>query len=210
VSAASDMYFLGYVVKRVEARPDWHKAAHVRAIASVSNCISSEPEVKFDHWTFNGWGRYDTLAAALECLDFISPPHRDKYTVFAHKLLTRRFVAGAAKEFAVPGWVGEFRPEPLPSDFQFLGYDCIGGSLGSPASETQAPMMPHFDCSPLSCNSMAETIATNEWCLLSTKDEAERQAASFSTGVSHVEPGDYYVIEVWSRGEPVVNPPSRG
>jgi hypothetical protein len=195
------MFFLGYALKRVVARPEWLKAANVTAICSVSNCTDERP-TKLDRWTFNGSGFYDTIAAAMEP---IAPERQHEYAVFAYHLLNRRFVEGEGAPFPEPGWLAKVTPEPMPRDFKALGFDCVSGEVGLPGPyETGQPVFGH---SPLSCNSMAEQIATNKWCLIDTRAEAERHAAYFSTEVSHVEPGDYYVVGVWSQGEPVINAP---
>jgi hypothetical protein len=66
-----------------------------------------------------------------------------------------------------------------------LGYDVVSRSLGS-----------NFECSPLSCNSAAEEIEVNGYCLIDRLEAAVEAARTFSSG--NWEPGPYYVLEVLS------------
>jgi len=51
-----------------------------------------------------------------------------------------------------------------------------------------------FGCSPLTCNSMAENIPVNEFCLLDVLESALATAQRFE--IEKPEPGPYFVIEV--------------
>jgi hypothetical protein len=72
---------------------------------------------------------------------------------------------------------------PLSQDFRSLGFDVVSKS----ASDS-------FECSPLSCNSVALEVAVNRHCLVDGLDAAEELARRFS--VEEPEPGPYYVVEV--------------
>lgn len=79
-------------------------------------------------------------------------------------------------------------PDPVPPDFRSLGFDSVSRSMESILG---------FECSPLSCNSMADEIATNAFCLFPTLEDALAGADRFSR--EQPEPGDYYVVEVMAR-----------
>lgn len=51
-----------------------------------------------------------------------------------------------------------------------------------------------FECSPLSCNSMAADYHANEFCLFPSLEAAIIGAERFS--IEQPEPGDYYIVEV--------------
>jgi hypothetical protein len=83
--------------------------------------------------------------------------------------------------------------EPIPEDFEFLGYDVVCQSCTWGAA-TQ------FDCSPLTCNSMAGEVPVNRYALIATLDEALAAASKF--GLEQPEPGTYYVLAVWRKRRP--------
>jgi hypothetical protein len=56
------------------------------------------------------------------------------------------------------------------------------------------PSVLGFECSPLSCNSMASEMTANESCLFHSLEAAIAGAMRFS--IEQPEPGDYYVVEV--------------
>jgi hypothetical protein len=87
---------------------------------------------------------------------------------------------GTEKPFAIP----PMNVEPLPDDFQSVGFDVVSIENGSAG----------FGHSPLSCNHMAQEIATKENCLLDDLNLAKQTAKTFSHG--YVEPGPYFVVEV--------------
>jgi hypothetical protein len=88
---------------------------------------------------------------------------------------------------AVPTPLPTVEVEPLPADFCSVGFDAVEREPGTSG----------FGCSPLSCNHMAEKIATNEHCLFDDLQAAEQAALEFSRG--DVEPGPYVVVEVLRR-----------
>jgi hypothetical protein len=98
-----------------------------------------------------------------------------------------RYRKGEALEVAIPA---DVRPEAVPPAFVSLGYDAVSKSSESVLG---------FECSPLSCNSMALEFAVNEFCLFDSEAAATAGATAFSS--IEPEPGDYYIVEVLeSRG----------
>jgi hypothetical protein len=169
----------GYFPKRVASRPDWLAAAAVRAIASVSHCISPGPEDWVDHWRHNELGWFNTVADARSV---VPESERGLYRLFAYRL--ERFVYRKGNRIAIP-IPATVRPDPIGPEFVERGFDAVSKSMEDILG---------FDCSPLSCNSLATEMEANEFCLFPSRDAAAAAAQSFS--VEGPEPGDYYVIQV--------------
>jgi len=169
----------GYFAKRIASKPEWLNAPAVREICSASDCISVAPEGWIKYWLHNEFGWFNRVCDALAVLP---PDQRAQFRLFAYRIYHQRFSAGARYELALPG---DVRPDPIPPAFESLGFDSVNKSLESVLG---------FECSPLSCNSMAGEIETNEYCLFDSVDAAVAGAIRFS--VEQPEPGDYYVIEV--------------
>ena len=72
----------------------------------------------------------------------------------------------------------------LPLSFRRLGYDVVNRDYAS-----------SFECSPLSCNTMAAEVMVNEFCLFEDYDAA--LAFAERCGREQPEPGEYVVVEVW-------------
>jgi hypothetical protein len=169
----------GYFAKRITQRPEWLKATSVREICSASSCISSGPDGWLDGWLHNEFGWFNRAADAL---GVIPPDQRGAYRLFAYRLYPALLRGGDQHTFPVPS---DVHPEPIPPAFVSLGFDSISKSM---------PSVLGFECSPLSCNSMATEIAANEYCLFDSLDSAIAGATRFS--IEQPEPGDYYIVEV--------------
>src|SRR4029079_14030916 len=92
------------------------------------------------------------------------------------------FDDGRQQPFEIPS----VRAQPLTPTFERLGYDVVSRSAGSGC-----------ECSPLSCNNMAEHVAVNPHCLVDDVEVAFRLAAEFEA--SGCEPGPYHVVEGWRQ-----------
>ena len=168
---------IGYFPKRTMKHPDWLKAAGVEEICSVSGCISEAPDGWIDHWRHNEMGAYDSSDLAWSVLPESA---RGEFDLYAHKMFPVEFAQGKQCPFSIPS----LDVQPLPASFELLGYDAVSRSGGS-----------SFDCSPLSCNYMAEHVRVNHHCLVDDVETAFRLASEFEAGGG--EPGPYYVVEVW-------------
>ncbi len=169
----------GYFAKVIEPTPDWLKCQSVREICSVSTCISSGADEWIDHWCHNELGWFNTIEDAWSV---VPASERHRYRLFAYRLTLTRFRKGEPLEVALPA---DVHPVPIPATFRSLGYDAVSKSMESVLG---------FECSPLSCNSMAQEIPANEFCLFATEAAATDGAQAFS--IQEPEPGDYYVVEV--------------
>jgi hypothetical protein len=169
---------IGYMAKRTaRAGPEHKLPVHVREIASVSGCISSEPGGVED-LSPDDLGLYDTPELALSV---VPEAERGLYDVYAYKVLPLLFDPPSEVE-----WVpAPSEVQALPSDFQRLGWDVVGRS-GE-----------RFDCSPLSCNSLAAELRVNARCLFDRAEDALDLLSSDK--IRGAEPGPYAVVEVWRR-----------
>ena len=177
----------GYLAKRIVTRPDWLKAVHVEEILSLSGCVSENFTNYLPFWKHNGFWLFDSpeaiqVLAAEQAID----------------LSGCRFFYYEAYELEFDGeekqWHG-FGPEKsLPTAVQpwekkeLAGFDVVTFSSGT------AP-----ECSPLSCNSLAETLPVNRHCLFDTFEMAKQQIDA--GGFEHSEPGPYRIFSVYACGE---------
>lgn len=173
------MVFCGYFPKRIQPVPAGFDVAGIVDIASVSCCIVEGPPGWIDRWVHNGLGLFDSV----ELAELVVPDEsRAAYDLFAYRALEQQLDGGRALQWTVPGGPGG-APGP---NFESLGYDAVSRSSES-----------FFECSPLSCNGAAKSLAKNQHCLFASLDEALRGAMAFSTG--EWEPGPYHVVEVLRR-----------
>jgi hypothetical protein len=168
---------IGYFPKRLTEPPDWLKVLPIEEICSVSGCISQEPEDWIDQWQHNECWVFDTPELAWSVVPL---PDRSAFRLYAFKMYPARFEHGQLIQIELP----TLQVSPLPPSFNRLGYDIVSRSV-----------TPMFECSPLSCNNMAEHHPVNRCCLVETEADGLRIAIEFS--ISEPEPGPYYLVEVW-------------
>jgi hypothetical protein len=176
------LVLIGYFPKKAHF-PDWLNwlnAHGVTAIGSVCQCSSSGPDNWVDHWTHNELWVYSSIAAAVAV---VPQAERGDYELHAYRMLAVQWDEGIETPVALP----PLDVQPLPGDFQSIGFDAVSREKGTTA----------FGHSPLSCNGMAQKIPTNQHCLLDSIEDAKRTALEFSRG--NVEPGPYFVVEVLRR-----------
>ena len=178
--------FLGFLAKRVAPKSSWLKSAAVEAIGSVSECISSGPADRIDHWKHNDPGLYDSEELAWAV---VPSGERDGHTLFAYRVYPLRFDEDQPDEAWDPAvaW-SELPHEPDLSAFERIGFDLVGKS--------QSAM---FDCSPLSCNGVAAEYEVNRWCLIDDFEQAVAAGRAFGQRDSGVEPAAYHLVEVLRR-----------
>jgi hypothetical protein len=180
----------GYFPKLIARRPEWLKAAAVVEVCSVSECVSPGPPDWIQHWLHNWLGWFNNVGDVLRVLP---TEGREKYRLFAYRLHPEFWRDGTAIPVVIPE---DVTPDPVPGTFRSLGFDIANHSMADVLG---------LECSPLSCNSVAEERPTNQWCLFPTLDAAIASAKEFSVGGA--EPGDYYVVEVlekqgWTAEQP--------
>jgi hypothetical protein len=174
-----DPVLLGYFPKQLFPSPDRLRARGIEEIASVSLCISEGPEGWHEAWKHNAWGCFANPDVAWSLV----PSHqRQDYWLYAYALYPVEYWNGREKPLDVDA------PEvmPLGPEYELVGLDVVSRSAGV-----------YFECSPLSCNMLAEEIATNRYCLFSELNDARELARSADD--NGCEPGPYHVLEVWRK-----------
>jgi hypothetical protein len=178
---------VGYMAKRIAKRPDWVAAKNVVDIYSVSHCVSDNFANYFNFWKHNGYWFFDTL-------DLIGQLAHDNgidlsgLKFFYYEAYEKQYHEDEKS------WT-DFQPAGslltkirLPTKKNLEGYDVV-----SFWSLTSA------ECSPLSCNNLAQTLSVNLHCLLETLEEAKSHLESGRFDGS--EPGPFRIFAVYSLPE---------
>jgi hypothetical protein len=173
----------GYMAKRILKRPEGFKNTDIDDIYSVSSCMSKDFADYIQFWKHNGYYFFDSP----QIIHDIASEHSidvSETRLFYYEMYHLEFYED--NEWKV------FRPDAsFTTDIQkpglknLEGYDIVTFSCGNSA-----------ECSPLSCNGLAEIIPVNKHCLLSSLDEALQllQNGSFQNS----EPGPFRVLSVYS------------
>jgi hypothetical protein len=173
---------LGYMAKFVQENPQLLKAGQVTAIYSVSSCISEDFTEWINCWQHNGYWFFDTPSIIATIAK------KQKVDLAPAKLF---YYEGYELEFDDDeGW-RPYKPEPAfplavvpPIRKTLAGFDVVTYFCNSSA-----------ECSPLSCNHLAEEIKTNPFCLLDTLEEAKTLLENGR--FKNSEPGPYRIIAVY-------------
>ena len=170
---------IGYFPKKTARHLDWFRRQGVDEICSVSSCISKEPEKWIGRWKHNEMWVFDSPALAWSV---VPEAEREGFEIYAYRMAPVKIAEAKEESYTIP----PISPEPLSGDFESLGFDVVCCSGGT-----------NFECSPLSCNQLAEKIPTNRFCLLGELTEALQVARGFD-GIA-CEPGPYFVVEVFRQ-----------
>jgi hypothetical protein len=172
----------GYMAKNIVTKPNWLKANDVNQIYSVSSCISEDFTDYIDYWKHNNFWFFNSIDLIQEIINFEGKILSDYETLY-YELYEKEF------DESVMNWK-EFKKEEdfgynveLPINNIFLGFDLVSYSCGT-----------IHECSPLSCNSLAESVPTNKYCLFDTIDDAIKTAEDMN--ILKGEPGPYRIIKV--------------
>lgn len=173
---------VGYMAKRVSKKTDWLKSARVADIYSVSGCISEDFADYINYWKHNGYWLFDS-PGVIKNLSKENSIQLEGASLFYYEAYE--------KEFDGERW-RSYGPEPtiatnvvLPSAKRLEGFDVV---------TFYARTSP--ECSPLSCNSLAENLRTNDHCLFGSFDEAETNIKNGA--FSGCEPGALRIFAVYS------------
>jgi hypothetical protein len=170
-----DLTLVGYFLKGTSVPSgDWWPSSVVE-VCSVSDCLNPVPWGWIDKWLHNDFGFFNSSNDARTI--FGEPPQG--YRLFGYRLLPMRFDEECRESFTIP----QLSVEPLSDRFVSLGFDVTNKSDSI-----------YFECSPLSCNGMANEVPVNRFCLLDTLPEAESFAERCAR--EQPEPGQYFVVEV--------------
>jgi hypothetical protein len=174
----------GYMLKHVLPRPSWIKTAAVSDIFSVSSCCSKDFADYIKYWRHNGYWLFNRPAdmdeiAASERAD------RSMLKLFYYEVYECEF-----DEFE-KAW-SAFDPEKScetsvvkPNTAKLEGFDVVSFSTGN-----------NPECSPLSCNSLADVMPVNQHCLFASFAEA-KEALEVGKFID-ADPGPYRIFAVYS------------
>ena len=179
---------VGYLYKKIEltANLNWFDAGNIKAVYSVSGCVSKNFTDYIPYWKHNDFWFFNTPAvmkeiAASELLDlsdmtlFYYEVHEDEYNDEAHCWEPIQFE--------------RILPEPpnviSSQEKRREGFDIVSHSLQS-----------NPECSPLSCNGLCKEIPVNQHCLFDSFDEA-RNALNCGA-LTNCEPGPYRIFAVYT------------
>jgi len=175
---------VGYMAKKIVAKPSWLKTDQVSDIYSVSGCTSHEFADYFNLWKHNGYWFFDSPDIIRE----VAKEHTislDDTKLFYYEVYEFQYYEDNSE------WE-TFEPEKSfvtnvkPPIEKFLeGYDVVSFSGGN------AP-----ECSYLSCNHMAEHITVNKHCLLTSFEEAKNALEQMM--FDGCEPGPCRIFSVYS------------
>jgi len=178
---------IGYMYKQVAERPEWIKAPHVTDVYSLSRCVSPFFADYINYWKHNGYWLFDS-PQVIKDLAAERSITLEGTKLFYYEAHEEEFDEDQGK------WVS-YEPESSfvtsilePTSKTLEGYDVTCFTLHT------SP-----ECSPLSCNSCAESLPTNPHCLFNTFEEAVHVVEN--GGFQNAEPGPYRVIAVYSTND---------
>ncbi|MGH7847554.1 MAG: hypothetical protein ACREQW_20620 [Candidatus Binatia bacterium] len=172
------------MAKRVCARPDGLEAGAVLDIYSVSGCLSEAFADYINCWKHNGYWLFDS-PAVIEDLARSHAIDLAGTKFFYYELYEREFHENK-KEWQLVHPESSFVTNvAVPKEKYLEGYDVVTFSCGN------AP-----ECSPLSCNSIARSLAVNQHCLLDSFEQARQYLEDGRFNDS--EPGPYRIFAVYS------------
>ena len=173
---------LGYLAKRIpNERPDWLHAPEVVDVYSVSGCVNDSLAEYSDGWKHNGFWMFDS-PADIQTAAVANGIDLKDASLFFHEAYESEF-DGDDRLPILPD--AAFETQVLvPVTKHLEGFDVVTFCDG-PNSH-----------SPLSCNSVAAEVETNQHCLFASFDEAV--AALESDAFDQCEPGPYRIYAVYS------------
>lgn len=178
---------LGYLYKHVAFRPHWLKASHVEDVYSLSGCISKNFADYIPYWRHNGFWLFNSPPDLMN-LAADQSISLEGTKLFYYEAYELEYDEEKQKWLSFGPDSSFYTNVAIPSKKALEGFD---------VSSFYAHASP--ECSPLSCNSYAETIPTNKHCLFHTFGEAKRALESddFRDG----EPGPFRIIAIYSVDE---------
>ena len=177
-----DMKPIGYMYKSISHKPDWLRKQGVNDIYSVSNCISKDFTDWIKFWKHNGYWFFDSPTIIQNLAKAHNIPLKGLklfyYLAFEEQWDTN------SKQWALFDSDKSFSTNVAqPHDAVIQGYDIISFSCQTSA-----------ECSPLSCNLMAQELDVNQHCLLSSFEQAIHYLESGK--FNNCEPGPYRIFQV--------------
>jgi hypothetical protein len=174
----------GYMLKRICSKPDWISASGVKDIYSVSGCISEYFADYIQHWRHNGYWLFNE-PADVDQIVAKTGTDRSLLTPFYYEVYEEEFDESEKLWSAFVPETALITRVEVPKRLLLEGFDVTSFSVGTTP-----------ECSPLSCNSLANEIKTNEHCLLETLEDAKD---ALETGrFDRSEPGPFRIFAVYT------------
>jgi len=168
--------FVGFFPKRTQPAPKEFKSGTIQEIASVAECISPAPKGWIQHWKHNPLGFFDTQTLAMQVIE----DDLEEYDLYAYKVFPVRCKYRETEPIPITNSPGD-----VPDDYHFLGYDIVTKSRAD-----------FFECSPLSCNYLANDYEVNQFCLIDELEAASQVLADICKS-GNAEPGPYYLFAIY-------------
>ncbi|RTL62335.1 MAG: hypothetical protein EKK41_25645 [Hyphomicrobiales bacterium] len=177
----------GYLFKQVTSRPDWLDVpGRPQRVFSMSGCISRDFADYTDAWRHNGFWLFDE-PQIIEHFATANGISLAGLTCFYYETFEQQYDAVTATWQPVVLHPDLPTAVTVPTKAALHGFDVVAFSGGTGA-----------ECSPLSCNSLAEEVAVNDRCLFDTFEEAKR---ALESGLfRNAEPGPYRIVAVYVVG----------
>jgi hypothetical protein len=173
----------GYMAKRIQRRPEGFESMDIIDIYSVSSCISENFADYINFWKHNGYWFFDSP----QIIEQIAKEHSIELSgtqLFYYEVYNLEFNEDNEwKSFEPQASFSTDIEKPRLKNLE--GYDIVTFSCGNSA-----------ECSPLSCNWLANTILVNKHCLLSSFDNAHQLLENGK--FQNSEPGPYRILAVYS------------
>jgi hypothetical protein len=174
----------GYLFKRLMPRSDWIKNAAVKDIYSVSRHLSEDFAEYINYWKHNGWWLFNRPADMSEIIER-ERVDRTTLTLFYYEVFEQQYDEDEKKWFSVEPEKSFITDVERPLNAQLEGFDVVTFSNGATP-----------ECSPLSCNSLADEIQVNEHCLIESLDASK--AALEMGKFDNSEPGPFRIFAVYT------------
>ena len=177
---------IGYMYKRAFRQQGLLEMLKVEDLYSVSDCLA-EPFADYSpFFRHNGHGLFDSPAVMRALAAELSISLED-LALFYYEAHEAQYDEEQAR------WIPITPEASLPTDVEpptartLEGFDVVTWNSGAGA-----------ECSPLSCNGIAEEVPTNMHCLLPSLEAAVQ--AIESGKFANSEPGPFRIIAVYSVG----------
>jgi hypothetical protein len=177
---------VGYMAKRVCEKPAVYKMPTVADIFSVSSCVNDNFADYINFWKHNGYWLFDS-PEIIQAVAKENSIDLDRISLFYYEAHEMEFDGEKWRSFEPVASIETNIKTPSKKTLE--GFDVVTFYAGN------SP-----ECSPLSCNGLAEEIPTNRHCLLESLEVAQSclNAGKFSSG----EPGPYRIFAVYCVGWP--------
>ena len=174
---------VGYLAKRILNSPGGFENTQIADIYSVSSCISKNFADYINFWKHNGYWFFNSPKIIQQIAEEQSIDLTET-KLFYYEVYNLEFDEDEGWKFFEPdASFSTVIENPLLKNLE--GFDIVTFSCANSA-----------ECSPLSCNWLANTIPVNKHCLLSTFDNACHVLENGEFRNS--EPGPFRIIAIYS------------